>query len=208
MPASLRRPSPLTGLSDRLNRITRPGPNGAPAWLPAALTLSGVAVAALVVWHFVNPAQFALDDWLAIAGALASAGVIGVGVFQWTGHTGHTSRRPRPQPAEPPVSEDMVREMTEQLRQGRAVSWAGPVYLLPAGIQASGRVYPWGRIDLGRTATDGRQFHIHLRDTEAPIVSLPTAATRFAAGRRVFEAFASGAAGGTTAAAAAERRAA
>src|SRR4051794_36094925 len=187
MPASLRRPSPLTGLSDRLNRIARPGPDGAPVWLPAALTLSGVAVAALVVWHFVNPTQFALDDWLAIAGALASAGVIGVGVFQWTGHTGHSRPRPRPrpEPVEPPVSEEMVREMTEQLRQGRAVSWAGPVYLLPAGIQASGRVYPWGRIDLARTAVGGRQFHIHLQDVQSPVASLPTTGPRFAAGRRV-----------------------
>ena len=88
----------------------------------------------------------------------------------------------------------MVREMTEQLRQGRAVSWAGPVYLLPAGIQASGRVYPWGRIDLARTTVDGRQFHIHLQDTQEPMASLPTAAARFAAGRRVFETFASAAA--------------
>ena len=60
------------GLSDRLNRITRPGPDGA-VWLPAALTLSGVAVAALVVWHFVNPGQFALDDWARDRGRLALA---------------------------------------------------------------------------------------------------------------------------------------
>ena len=190
MPASLRRPSPLTGLSDRLRRVTLSRADGAPTWLPAALTLSGVAVAALVVWHFVNPAQFALDDWLAIVGGLASAGVVGVGVFQWTGPT------PRPQLTEPPVSEEMVGEMTDQLRQGRAVSWAGPVYLLPVGIQASGRVCRWAEIDLSRTATAGREFRIHMQGAEAPIATLPTSAARFAAGRRVFERLATQGQGG------------
>jgi hypothetical protein len=183
MPASLRRPSPLTGLSDRFRRLTPDEADGAPAWLPAALTLSGVAVAALVVWHFVNPAQFALDEWLAIVGGLASAGVIGVGVFQWTGPA-----RP-PRPTEPPVSEEMVNEMTDQLRQGRAVSWAGPVYLLPTGIQAGGRVCPWAAIDLSRTAADRREFRIYLQDAEEPIATLATSAARYAAGRRVFETF-------------------
>jgi hypothetical protein len=169
--------------------MTPAGADGAPAWLPAALTLSGVAVAALVVWHFVNPAQFALDDWLAIAGGLASAAVIGVGVFQWTGPTR------RPAPVEPPVSVEMVREMSEQLRQGRAVSWAGPVYLLPAGIQAGGRVFPWNRIDLARTTAGPREFRIHVQDQDAPVATMPTSATRFAAGRRVFDALATAATG-------------
>ena len=85
--------------------------------------------------------------------------------------------------------------MTEQLRQGRAVSWAGPRLPVAGGDPGERAGYPWGRVDLARTATDGRHFHIHLRDTDAPIVSLPTSATRFAAGRWVFEAFASEAAG-------------
>jgi hypothetical protein len=202
MPASLHRPSPLTGLSDRLRRLTPAGADGAPAWLPAALTLSGVAVAALVVWHFVNPAQFALDDWLAIVGGLASAAVIGVGVFQWTGQA-----RP-PRATEPVVSEEMVNEMTEQLRRGRAVSWAGPVYLLPTGIQAGGRVCPWAAIDLSRTAADRREFRIYLQDAEEPIAILPTSAARYAAGRRVFEAFSGQAAGGPVLDRVTDRRAA
>ena len=158
------------------------------------LTLSGVAVAALIVWHFVNPAQFALDDWLAIVGGLASAGVTGVGVFQWTGPTR------RPQPVEPPVSEEMVSEMTDQLRHGRAVSWAGPVYLLPTGIQVGGRVCPLGRIDLSRTTATGREFRIYLYREERPVATVLTAAAKFAAGRRVFEMLATAAATGSDAA--------
>lgn len=161
------------------------GPQRAVAGLVA---LAGLALAAGLVWHFINPDQIALNDRLAIPAAVLSAVLVSAGVFRWLGpaYGGGRSRG-----AETDAAAEQVRE---QLRQGRAVSWAGPVYLLPAGVQSNGRVYPWHRIRAGRADERGRQFLVYVDGQDEPVAAVPMAFPRFAAGRRVAEEMAAAAA--------------
>jgi hypothetical protein len=136
-----------------------------------------------VVWHFINPEQIPMGNPVAFAAALAAAALVGVGVFQ---ELGPAEARERAAGASLEDDEAAAR-LIEQLRQGRAVSWAGPVYLLPAGVQANGRVYRWDRIDAARAERQGRQLLVYVKGQEEPVAEVSTKASQFAAGWRVFE---------------------
>src|SRR5438046_20893 len=118
MPARLRPPA---ATPPALTRASAPAA-GDPALRAAP---AGLCLGSAVVWHFINPEQIPLDGPLAIAAAVAAAGLVAFGVFQGLG--------PARAPQEPTRGADdeaaarLADQLGDQLRQGRAVSWAGPV---------------------------------------------------------------------------------